>query len=383
MHACSSLQLTSLLQQVIHLASHLTFGYFAVFVMYNKVRIKEFPDTIDLDIYPVILLVYVVIMLCTAIRQTPCLCANVGRVLRAPFSQVTFFQTFIGDWMTSLVKPAQDLLYTIMFLVTGRAFGTCDTKYWQHCSVYGKGDQAMQPHCTVLLVMLPFLSAFPLLVRMMQCLRKYRDTGDRWPNLANAWKYAFATVVVWFGTFSPNLYDMEDIEPSQYIFITVCVISTLYTYSWDVYQDWSLRPHKCEHGGLRAKRMYQHRVGYYVAICLDLFLRYLWVLSLVPHKDKSPFGRVFTDYFSPFFGILEICRRTMWGFFRVENEHLGNFEGYKKIKYVPLQFDDIAGGQNLGIRESPRRKWIGVLEISLFIIGVIAFGIIAYLDRVD
>ena len=29
----------------------------------------------------------------------------------------------------------------------------------------------------------------------------------------------------------------------------------------------------------------------------------------------------------------------MWGTFRLENEHLNNFEGFRKMVYMPLRFD--------------------------------------------
>ena len=56
------------------------------------------------------------------------------------------------------------------------------------------------------------------------------------PHLANAFKYAFAIVVVLFGTFSPDLYDVSDITATHVVFILIVATSTLYTYSWDVFK---------------------------------------------------------------------------------------------------------------------------------------------------
>ena len=39
---------------------------------------------------------------------------------------------------------------------------------------------------------------------MNQNLRRYYDTKDRFPHLANAFKYAFAMTVGLFGVFHPN-----------------------------------------------------------------------------------------------------------------------------------------------------------------------------------
>ena len=144
-------------------------------------------------------------------------------------------------------------------------------------------------------------------------------------------------------------------------------------------QDWGLANKK--HGFLRSKLMYPNRAVYFIAIFMDLFLRYLWVLSLVPHNSKAPFGSDFTGTLSPFFGVLEILRRTMWGLLRVENEHLNNFEGYRKVKYVPLPFDTETEDGDQGLNKSKESSFVGLLEIALFIVVVLAFGVVAYITK--
>jgi hypothetical protein len=63
----------------------------------------------------------------------------------------------------------------------------------------------------------------------------------------------------------------------------VCVasVSTLYTFAWDVIMDWKLGHSK--EGGLRPRRMFPQRWVYYVAIVVDLVLRFGWTATLVPH----------------------------------------------------------------------------------------------------
>eukprot|EP00658_Telonema_sp_P-2_P006906 TRINITY_DN12595_c0_g1_i1.p1 TRINITY_DN12595_c0_g1~~TRINITY_DN12595_c0_g1_i1.p1 ORF type:complete len:762 (+),score=173.48 TRINITY_DN12595_c0_g1_i1:164-2449(+) len=362
--------------EVFDLASHLSFGYFAIFLVYNKVRIGEFPEGIPKDVYPVLLLAYFGIVLYRTIRPQPCFCSNLLKVVRAPWVPVSFFQSFIADWMTSLVKPFQDLLHTAMFIGTGRAFGHCNPEYWKHC--HGdRGSQDLQSGLRLLAVLLPIISGLPLLIRMFQCLRKYNDTKARMPNLANAFKYAFATVVVFFGTFSPDLYDMDDATATHYVFIVVVAVSTFYTYSWDVLQDWSLGDGK--HGCLRETLMFKYRAFYYIAIFLDVFLRFLWVITLVPHNSKAPFGTDFVATISPFLGYAEILRRTMWGFIRVENEHLSNFSGYRKVKFVPLPFDEETRLEDDATKR--KRSCVGLVEIVLFVLAVTAFGVIAYVTK--
>ena len=53
-------------------------------------------------------------------------------------------------------------------------------------------------------ILTPLILGFPLFWRLMQCLRRYKDTGNRVPHLFNALKYAFALQVVLFGAFHPR-----------------------------------------------------------------------------------------------------------------------------------------------------------------------------------
>eukprot|EP00656_Telonema_subtile_P004367 TRINITY_DN11984_c0_g1_i3.p1 TRINITY_DN11984_c0_g1~~TRINITY_DN11984_c0_g1_i3.p1 ORF type:complete len:238 (+),score=68.18 TRINITY_DN11984_c0_g1_i3:90-803(+) len=207
--------------------------------------------------------------------------------------------------------------------------------------------------------------------RQFQCLRKYRDTGARMPNLANAFKYAFATIVVFFGTFSPDLYDLDDATAVHILFIVVVALSTLYTYSWDVLQDWSLGDK--QNGYLRETLMFRHHCYYWAAILVDIFMRFLWVITLVPHNKKAPFGSDFYNTLSPFLGMIEILRRTMWGFIRVENEHLNNFTGYRKVKVVPLDLEDSRLEDEA---TQKKNSLIGLLEIGFFVVTVLALSLI-------
>ena len=70
---------------------------------------------------------------------------------------------------------------------------------------------------------------------------------------------------------------------------------------------------------LRENLMYPSLTVYYLAIVVDLVLRFLWVLSLLP---PATLGGLLGHQLSFFLGSVEIIRRSMWGILRVENEHL-------------------------------------------------------------
>ena len=94
------------------------------------------------------------------------------------------------------------------------------------------------------------LSAVPLLIRLIQNLVLFRLSGERFPYLSNALKYAAAEVVVMFGTFHATRFngdgdhdadDPDKLTSYRFIFIFFSAVSTLYTYAWDVRMDWRLQ----------------------------------------------------------------------------------------------------------------------------------------------
>lgn len=68
--------------------------------------------------------------------------------------------------------------------------------------------------------------------------------------------------------------------------------------------------------GLRSRRMFPRDEMYYGVIAIDLILRFTWMSRLSPHLDSV------NDFESGIFFLmfLEIARRWMWIFFRVETE---------------------------------------------------------------
>jgi hypothetical protein len=62
--------------------------------------------------------------------------------------------------------------------------------------------------------------------------------------------------------------------------MSVAVLSSLITFTWDVTIDWGLF-RGADHT-LRERLMFTNPVFYWVAIALDLVLRFLWTITLFP-----------------------------------------------------------------------------------------------------
>lgn len=201
-----------------------------------------------------------------------------------------------------MVKVFQDLLWTACFVASGdwllsdaQSADTDNVHMWTQSFWYKN-------------VAIPLICLFPLWLRFNQCLRRYIDTGKRFPNLANAFKYAMSQSVTLFGTFHPlylmhtegdeqsiSMADDDDQEEDlvighsrrsnvfQFFWMGLFIASSLYSFCWDVYMDWGLG--RREFGFLGPRLMFPHRSHYYMVMAVDLVLRMMWVLTLIPPQS--------------------------------------------------------------------------------------------------
>lgn len=99
-------------------------------------------------------------------------------------------------------------------------------------------------------------------------------------------------------------------------------VNSLYSFYWDVARDWDLtllsaaRKDPDHPYGLRRVRVFEMPELYWAVIAVDLVLRCSWSLKLSVHLEhfNDIEGGIFLLEF------LEVCRRWMWVFFRVETE---------------------------------------------------------------
>lgn len=240
-----------------------------------------------------------------------------------------FADILLADVLTSYAKVIADLFVALcmFFSQDGSATKRPDR---------GCGGQYL----------VPIIIALPSMMRLRQCIIEYlrvrasnRRSGGMgsggWggQHLANALKYATAFPVVILSALQRNLsLNHEDIgltEKSLYrSWVVAVLINSLYSFYWDVAKDWDLSlfssfaernsPHHPY--GLRSRLYFPSVNIYYVAIGVDLLLRCTWSLKLSPHLDH------FADFESGIFlmEFLEVGRRWMWIFFRVETEWVRN-----------------------------------------------------------
>lgn len=264
------------------------------------------------------------------------------RTVEAPFYDVTFRDGFVGDILTSTVRPLQDLTFTLFYLFSGLQ------GWWS--SQYNL-DQAAAPvehSWLVYTVLLPACVVSPLWWRFLQNLRQSHDSKQRWPYLGNALKYFLAAQVALFGVFTPS-------NKKSLIWIGSFVTATLYQIWWDTFMDWQLFvrvPNYTQHQPswktsymLRPNRLYPNKSLYYIIFFINLLLRFCWTLSFLPPQTLSKaglimdaFGSDFETFISPVLATAEIIRRTLWGFLRVEWEAIKNMEADEATRITTTEY---------------------------------------------
>jgi len=229
------------------------------------------------------------------------------RILLAPFYRVRFGDFWFADQLNSIVVILLDIEFMLCF--------------YSYVWPLDKNEDGKICNKNTYFVR-PIISCLPAFWRLMQCLRCYYDTR-RYPHLINAGKY-FTTfpVVILFALYSVDRESLTEgllDELRDNIYLSAWIVSSfihaLYTFIWDVYMDWGLLQSR---NLLRPKLGYSRKSLYYVAIVEDFILRFAWSLklSLGLHLQAQ------VNLFYTLLAGLEIFRRFVWNFYRVEFEHI-------------------------------------------------------------
>jgi hypothetical protein len=122
------------------------------------------------------------------------------------------------------------------------------------------------------------------------------------------------------GSFAPGSQALTSIKIPR---VLSAFVNSFYSFYWDVAKDWDLSLFSATERidpeypfGLRRHRYFHAKEMYYGAIIIDFFLRFTWVFKLSSSLDRI------NDLESGIFVLmfLEVWRRWMWIFFRVETE---------------------------------------------------------------
>uniref|UniRef100_V9I692 Xenotropic and polytropic retrovirus receptor 1 n=1 Tax=Apis cerana TaxID=7461 RepID=V9I692_APICE len=216
-----------------------------------------------------------------------------GRIFCAPFFYVGFADFWLADQLNSLHTVFLDFQYFVCFYVQNSSWTTVTDA--ETCIMRE-------------LSMRPFVACLPAWFRFAQCLRRYRDTKEAFPHLMNAAKYATSFFVVIFSYLhltNAKYYVLSTENPYFYLWITASIMSSCFTYTWDIKLDWGLFDSNAgENKFLREEIVYSSPYYYYFAIIEDFILRFGWAFSL----SLTEMGYVHADLMVSIIAPLEVFR---------------------------------------------------------------------------
>ncbi|KAL0239687.1 hypothetical protein GEMRC1_009795 [Eukaryota sp. GEM-RC1] len=243
--------------------------------------------------------------------------------LIAPFGRIGFKEFFFADVMTSLVKVFVDLQFSFCIVIS--AVFNYSTRV-----TMDSFDVLIANHTCddVSKVLSPVLLLFPYWVRFFHCIRKLiqiRPTSVRayHPNLTNAVKYSISMAANVLSILSSRHGHLN--STLWYWFLATQVTASIYTSMFDLCVDWGFLDNLEDFANqwLR-KRLCYPRWFYYLAVVMNLALRFIWILF-----SFSTYIYIYPDELILIQESVEIFRRCMWACFRVEKE-----EASKPIGFV-------------------------------------------------
>ncbi|CAF3045827.1 unnamed protein product [Rotaria socialis] len=253
-----------------------------------------------------------------------------GRIICAPFYRVGFADFWLADQLTSLELLFFDIEYFVCFYIY-------DVGWWPvDASSAGRGFLC---HSWPQVAVQTILMAVPSWFRFAQCLRRYRDTKQKFPHLVNAGKYASGFFVI--GTNAArrataiNYINNPASNPYLYVWIVTAFIGSTYKLIWDIKMDWGFFDKNAgENKFLRDQIVYPSKFYYYAGIVEDFIFRYIWVINVFMQFRTS--SAEYTDVIGFIFGLIEIFRRFIWNYFRLENEHLNNCGEFRAVRDISI-----------------------------------------------
>ncbi|KAM6547412.1 hypothetical protein CsatB_019088 [Cannabis sativa] len=282
------------------------------------------PRTLDYkaltELLPLLLLVVVtVIMICPlnivyrSSRYFFLTCLFHG--LLAPLYKVTLPDFFLADQLTSQVQALRSIQFYICY--------------------YGWGDyKHRETTCkdnSVYKIFLFLVAAVPYMSRLLQCLRRLYEEKDPMQGY-NGIKYFLTIVAVSVRTALSLNQASVSWKVAAWVFSVLAAIVSTY---WDLVFDWGLLQRNSKNRWLRDKLLVPHNSVYFVAIGMNVLLRFAWLQTVLNFKVNFLHRQTLIAIVA----LLEIVRRGIWNFFRLENEHLNNVGKYRAFKSVPLPFN--------------------------------------------
>lgn len=231
----------------------------------------------------------------------------------APLYKVVLPDFILADQFTSQVQAFRSFEFYICYYFSGN---------------YKLRDNSCSKHA-VFRTFSFIVATIPYTWRLLQCLRRFFEEKDNMQGL-NGLKY-FATIVA---VTTRTAYSLNKSISWKVVAIIASAIAAISGTYWDLVYDWGLLDRNSRNRWLRDKLLVPHKNVYYGAMVLNVVLRLAWLQTVLDIN----FTFLHRETLITVVASLEIIRRGVWNFFRLENEQLNNSEKYRAFKSVPLPF---------------------------------------------
>ncbi|XVE52793.1 hypothetical protein DITRI_Ditri02bG0152500 [Diplodiscus trichospermus] len=226
---------------------------------------------------------------------------------------VKFPDFFLADQLTSQVQALRSLHFYICY--------------------YGWGDyKQRQNTCKINDVFNTFyfvVAVVPYCCRLLQCLRRLHEEKDPMQGYNGA-KYFLTIVAVCTRT----AYGLDRGTAWRMVAWIFSAMAAIYGTYWDLVVDWGLLQYHSRNRWLRDKLLIPRKGVYFGAMALNILLRFAWFQTVLNFRVS-----LHRETLAAIVASLEIIRRGIWNFFRLENEHLNNVGKFRAFKSVPLPFN--------------------------------------------
>ncbi|KAL4383715.1 hypothetical protein GQ457_15G005550 [Hibiscus cannabinus] len=241
----------------------------------------------------------------------------IRNIVLSPLYKVVMLDFFMADQLCSQVPMLRNLEYVACYYITG-SYKTQDYGYCMRAKHYRDLAYAV--------------SFLPYYWRAMQCARRWFDEGQT-NHLVNLGKYVSAMLAAG----AKVAYEKERNIGWLCLVVVMSSAATVYQLYWDFVKDWGLLQLNSKNPWLRNELMLRRKFIYYISMGLNFLLRLAWLQTVI----HSSFQNVDYRVTGLFLAALEVIRRGLWNFFRLENEHLNNAGKFRAVKIVPLPFHEV------------------------------------------
>ncbi|KAK8667808.1 hypothetical protein V6N13_105289 [Hibiscus sabdariffa] len=245
------------------------------------------------------------------------------RCLCAPLYRVTLPDFFLADHLTSQIQAIRSLDLYICY--------------------YGLGERSQrQSKCHghgVYNALYFVIAVIPYWLRFLQCIRRWFEEKEAM-HVYNSINYILTIVAV----IIRGIFELKKGMVWMVLALLSSAVAIVTSTYWDIVVDWGLLRRHSKNPYLRDKLLVPYKSVYFAAMALDVVLRVSWMQLVFEFNLHSLHRMAITTVVS----CLEIVRRGIWSFFRLENEHLNNVGMYRAFKSVPLPFsyDDEEGEES-------------------------------------